>query len=192
LRGSGITVNFIGDAADSIFWAAEGNGLIIPGRGEDTLYLGSGTYSIEFAADAGAYGVDIIHNFDVGSAGDVLDFSDFLTVTRASGVSAPINMDSYSAGAATWDSGEVLVIVGAGLTTASDVASAMSLAFTTTMRGKAVVITADIDGDASIWYLLNQSGATTITAAELTKVATLVGVNNFAIDDYGFVVENFL
>ena len=192
LQGSGMTVDFIGDASDSTYWAADADGLIVPGRGEDTLYLGSGTYTIEFATDAGAYGVDIIHGFDVGSGGDVLDFSDFLNVTRASGVADPINMDSYSAGEATWDSGEVLVIVGADLTTAADVASAMSLAFTTTARGKAVVITADIEGDASIWYLLNQSGATVITASELTKVATLVGMNNFAIDDYGLVAENFL
>jgi len=54
---------------------------------------------------------------------------------------------------------------------------------------KAVVITADIIGDASIWYLLNQTDVTNITADEFTLVGTLEGINNIQL--VGFTAYNF-
>lgn len=58
-----------------------------------------------------------------------------------------------------------------------------------TEASKAVVISADIIGDASVWYLLNQTDVTSITADELTLVGTLENVNNIKL--VGFDAFNF-
>ena len=50
-----------------------------------------------------------------------------------------------------------------------------------TAAGKYVVITADIVGDATVWAVVNQTSTNTIDAAEVTQIATLVGVHNLQL-----------
>lgn len=93
--------------------------------------------------------------------------------------------------AKVWANGDVLVIQGNDLTAAK-----LAALFGTgkpfaapTSAGKAVLITADIVGDASIWYVVNQTDTTAITSNEITLVGTLKGINN--LDLVGFDATNF-
>ena len=101
---------------------------------------------------------------------------------------------------------DVLVVEGADLTTPASIAalfdtdgdgldSVAPLATPTSIR-KAVVITADLTGDALIWYLVKSANInTTITEdnivleGEITKVGILEGLNTFSL--LPFVIGNF-
>ena len=54
-----------------------------------------------------------------------------------------------------------------------------------------VVISADIVGDASIWYVVNQTGPTVVDSTEVTLVGTLTGIHNLGLSGYGFATANF-
>ena len=54
-----------------------------------------------------------------------------------------------------------------------------------------MLITADIVGDARIWYVVNQTGTSVIDTTEVTLVGLLKDVNNLALTGYGFVAANF-
>ena len=100
----------------------------------------------------------------------------------------------------------MLVVEGADLTTPASIAalfdtdgdgldSVAPLATPTSIR-KAVVITADLTGDALIWYLVKSANInTTITEdnivleGEITKVGILEGLNTFSL--LPFVIGNF-
>ena len=53
------------------------------------------------------------------------------------------------------------------------------------------MITADIIGDAKIWYIVNQTNTSTVEASEITLVGTLKDINNLGLTGYGFAASNF-
>ena len=94
---------------------------------------------------------------------------------------------------AIWSNSDVLVVAGYGLD-AQDIAALFGAAapFAAPIAAsKIVVISADIIGNASIWYVVNQLDTSAITASEVTLVGTLVGINNLGLAGYGFVAANF-
>ena len=98
--------------------------------------------------------------------------------------------------------GDVLVAVGNGLNTPEAVAGLFGTGLAAapfaqpsvaakSAPAKAVLITADIVGDARIWYVVNQTGTSVIDNTEVTLVGLLKDVNNLALTGYGFVAANF-
>lgn len=187
LTGSGL-VSFTGGASAETYIASSGGDTIRGAGGADTLTGGAGADHYLFEATAATNGLDVIYGITAGGS-DVLDFSAFLNVTNTANIDV---VDALSTGEAAWENGAVIVVVGDGLTTAPAIAALFGagLPFAApTARGKAVVIAADIVGDAGAWYLVNQTDLTNVTAAELTQVAVLNGVNNIGL--VPFVAENF-
>ena len=84
-----------------------------------------------------------------------------------------------------------MILDGNGLTSeAAIIAEFTALAIT---NGKMVVISADVSGDASVWFITNTgTDATELLSSEVVKVATLVGVNNLSLTDNQFTADNFL
>ena len=161
------------------------------GSGNDTLTPSSGIDTVVFESTGSANGVDEIENFKIGSGGDVLKVSEFLDVPGLSNLASVVNLDTGS-GATTWANGDVLIMVGSGLSTPTAIEAAFTGQFTTNVRGKAVIITADVVGDASVWYLVNQDDITNVSATEITKVATLENLANLGISGYAFTSANFV
>lgn len=200
LQGSKTTVTLIGDSADNILKASKLGGTITGGQGGDTLYLNSGVDTLMFASGAADNGVDVIYGFKPGVGGDVLNFSAFLNKTGTSHLTA---VTQASTGNTAWTNGDVLVAVGNGLDTPVAVAALFSSGPTIdapfaqpsvaakSAPAKAVLITADIVGDARIWYVVNQTGTSVIDNTEVTLVGLLKDVNNLALTGYGFVAANF-
>lgn len=185
-------VSFIGSEGADVYAASAGGDIIRGGGGDDQLSGGLGSDRFVCEATAALNGVDTIIGFTKGTDGDILDFSAFLDQTGTS-VSAVDAVDAESTAASPWSNGDVLVAVGYDLTSADAVAALFGDGFAfaaPTARGKAVIITSDIIGDASVWYLVNQTDLTTVSAEELTLVATLVGVNNLGL--VGFETGNFV
>lgn len=199
VQGSKATVTLIGDSADNILKASKLGGTLTGGQGGDTLYLNSGVDTLMFASSAADNGVDVIYGFKPGTGGDVLNFSAFLNKTGTSHLTA---VTQASTGNAAWTNGDVLVAVGNGLDTPETVAALFSTGLTAapfaqpsvaakSAPAKAVLITADIVGDARIWYVVNQTGTSVIDTTEVTLVGLLKDVNNLALTGYGFVAANF-
>ena len=84
-----------------------------------------------------------------------------------------------------------MILDGNGLTSeAAIIAEFTALAIT---NGKMVVISADVSGDASVWFITNTGAvATELLSSEVVKVATLVGVNNLSLTNNQFTADNFL
>ncbi len=187
---TGGKVIFTGRAEADTYLATAAGDTINGAAGDDSLSGGSGADTFVFAATAAANGLDIITGFARSADNsDILDFSAFLQATGTDQVATVV---AESSGAVSWANGDVLVVSGYDLTSAGDLAALFGdgLPFAApTARGKAVVIAADIVGDAAIWYLVNQTGLTAVTASELTQVATLAGVNNLEL--VGFTADNF-
>ncbi|MFA6498199.1 MAG: hypothetical protein WC256_04675 [Desulfurivibrionaceae bacterium] len=186
---SGGSVIFAGDSSAETY-IASGQGDTIRGAGgNDILSGGAGADTFTFEETTTQNGVDLITGYQKGSAGDVLDFSAYLNLTNSANVAT---IAAGSAGASVWSNGDVLVVKGYGLTSAAAVAGLFGAGLplaAPTAESKAVVITADIVGDASVWYILNQTDTANITANEITLVAELVGVNNLGL--VGFDSTNF-
>lgn len=181
-------VSFTGGNANETYVASPGGDTIRGAGGADVLTGGAGTDRYVFESTAAANGLDVIHNFVAGGE-DILDFSKFLNVTSSANITP---VDGSSVDETAWTNGDVLLVVGDGLTTAAAISGLFgaTLPFAApTARGKAVVIAADIVGDASVWYLVNQTDIANITAAELTQVAVLTDVNNVSL--VPFVSGNF-
>jgi len=129
-------------------------------------------------------------NFKSGTGGDILKVTEFLNVPQLAKLANVVNLDTGS-GASTWGNGDVLIMVGSGLSTPTAIEAAFTGQFTTNVRGKAVIITADVIGDASVWYLVNQDDINDIAASEITKVATLENLANFGMSGFAFTSANF-
>ena len=198
---SGFVVSFVGDANDNSYVASYVGDLVRAGGGDDTLTAGIGKDTFIFEASANANGFDTIKDFDI-AGGDILDLSRFLNIT-GTGLVATQSANSEQV---EWANGDVLVYQGVAITeevdlvalfdqTSSDTAAPFSYAQS---DGKAVVITSASDGDASIWYLVKNSNATSTFSAdrnvvlesEVTLVGTLEGINNLSLSP--FTAANFL
>lgn len=187
LTGDG-SVNFIGSAGDDIYAASSAGDTIGGKGGNDQLTGGAGSDTFIFESTAAGNGVDMINNFQISNK-DVLDLSAFLMVTGTSHIAL---VDAESTAATAWGNGDVLVVEGYDLTSDTAIAGLFGagLAFADpTTRGKAVLIAADIIGNASVWFLVNQVDTGTITADEVVKVAELDGINNLGLRS--FTADNF-
>ena len=178
--GAKTGVLMVGNAAANTYTASPSGDTIAGGAGNDTLTGGAGADRYVFATAPADNGIDTIRNFTVGKGGDVLDLRALLNKTGTKSIATRL---SDSTAAADYSNGDVLVVAGP-VAGAADVAALFGpgKAFKApTAAGKYVVITADIVGDASVWAVVNQTGTTTIDAAEVTQIATLVGVHNLQL-----------
>lgn len=198
--GTKAVVSIVGDDADNVLKVSKLGGSLAGGRGGDALYLNSGVDTLVFASTAAENGSDVIYGFKPGTGGDVLNFSAFLNKTGTGHITA---VSQSSTANAVWTNGDVLVAVGNGLDTPEAVASlfgtglaaapfAQPSAAAKSAPAKAVLITADIVGDAKVWYVVNQTGTSMIDSTEVTLVGVLKDVNNLALSGYGFVAGNFV
>ena len=200
---STVSVSFTGDSAANTYVASYLGDTIKGGGGADNLTAGAGLDKFIFASTAIDNGTDTIAKFVAGTGGDILNFSSFLTKTGTSKVAAKL---STAVDSTAWVSGDVLVVQGSGLATATAVANLFDsdgtglldtgVFATPTSNTKAVVITADLVGDARIWYLVKTgnisatlTNANIVQAEDLTLVAVLTGVNSFSL--LPFVAANF-
>ena len=204
LTGESVLVNILGNSSANTITSSNLDGSITGGDGNDTITLGTGTYTVvggdgndsitlntgiatvRFGATPAANDIDTITDFNVvGDSIDILDFSAFLgaATTRTPTLKAGGAVDI------TFVNGGVLILHGTGLTTEAVIAAE----FDTKVNGKMVVISADVSGDATVWFITN-TGAdpTDLTSSEVVKVATLVGVNNLSLTDNQFTADNFL
>lgn len=149
--------------------------------GDDTLTGNTGIDTFTFESTSAGNGIDTLTDFAIGTGGDILNFTAFLNKSNTSNNATVIATDTAEK---VWLNGDILVVSGNALTTPDAVAALFgvgkALAAPTTGT-KAVIITADIIGDATVWYLVNQTGVTAVTAGEIVQVATLTGVNNFGL-----------
>jgi hypothetical protein len=168
-------ITFTGDDAANNYVGSNYGDVITTGKGNDTVTLGTGVDSIYFADSNISNGIDTINQFTLGT--DQLIFGSFLNKTTAS-----VSMLSINAAQKlqqSWANGDVLVIQGNSLTSGAAIANLFGTAIANPIgASKAVLITADITGNANIWYLVNQTDITHITANEITQVGVLTGVNN--------------
>lgn len=187
-----VGVSLTGDAAANTLYASGYGGKLEGRAGNDTLYLGNATDTVKFAVDQATNGVDTLHDFKIGSGGDVLDFSAFLNLTGTSRISA-FNADDPAALAANpWSNGDVLSVQGGGLNNAAAIAAlfgAGAVYAAPTLPAKAVLISSDLVGDASIWYITTYAAGGGVDAGEVVQVGTLVGINNLSV--VGFDATNF-
>ncbi len=193
ITGTKVTVTLIGDDAVNTLTASDLGGSITGGKGADILVSGAGVDRFVFSSVAADNGVDILNGFALGATGDVLDFSAFLNKTGTTHI-APVS--SASVADAVWASGDVLIATGYSLDTAAEIAALFNAGASApyaapTAASKMVVISADIVGDASIWYVVNQTGVTTIDSSEVTLVGTLTGIHNLGLSGFGFATANF-
>jgi hypothetical protein len=183
-----IAVTVKGDDKANTIYASAYATSIEGGKGDDTIIAGTAKDTIVFANSAETNGVDTISGFTIGKSGDVLNFSAFLNKTGTAHIST--TGDSTIA-ARSWANGDVLVVQGNALdaTKLAGLFGAGKAFAPPVGASKAVLITADIVGDASIWYLVNQTDTTAITSTEITLVGTLKNINN--LDLVGFDTANF-
>ncbi len=158
------------------------------GKGDDLITLGTAIDTLLFAATPAANGVDTINGFMIGKGGDVLNFSAFLNKTGTTKIAATL---ASSIIPKAWANGDVLTVQGNNLDAAKlaglfGAAKAFALP---TVASKMVIISADIVGDASIWYVVNQNDVTAITPDEITLVGVLKNINNLSL--LGFDTTNF-
>lgn len=158
------------------------------GKGDDVITLGSAIDTLIFAATAAANGLDTINGYTIGKGGDVLNFSAFLNKTGTTKIAATL---ATSITPKAWANGDVLTVQGNNLDAAKLAAlfgTAKAFALPTA-ASKMVIISADIVGDASIWYVVNQNDVAAITADEITLVGVLKNINNLSL--LGFDTTNF-
>ncbi len=199
LTGSKVTVTLIGDDSNNTLQTSALGATVTGAGGDDQLTGNAGADQFVFAATAAANGVDTLYNFKPGAGGDTLNFSAFLNKTGTSHL-APVRQDSTANTA--WENGDVLVVTSNGLDTPAAIAAlfqsrasnapyAQPSAAAKSAPAKVVMITADIIGDAKIWYIVNQTNTSTVEASEITLVGTLKDINNLGLTGYGFAASNF-
>ena len=187
------TINFTADPPPAsgtatpianTFTASPVGGTVRAGQGNDTLFGGAGIDRYIFEATPASNGMDTIHNFTMGAGGDVLNLSAFLRTTKTTTLTTQL---ASSTTPLVWTNGAVLVLEGSAEGTpytTPDIAALFgaSLPFAApTASGKAVLITADVAGDAIVWFITNTSDLAAISSDEVQQVAILVGVNNLSL-----------
>jgi len=186
---TGGKVTYTGTSNADIYFASNQGDSIRAMAGDDVIQLGNGTDTVIFETTQNTNGNDVIDNFTIGAAGDVLNLKALLNNTGTSNIAS---VASTSTAARAWNNGDVLVVSGNGLTTEASIAALFGVgqAFAApTTPGKSVVISADVIGNASVWHIVNDTDISNITANEVFQVATLIGVNNLAL--VGFNAANF-
>lgn len=187
LREEGVA--FTGTSAAETYAATNQGDTIRGGGGSDHLTGGAGSDRFILEATAATNGLDRIYEFQLqGTEKDVLDLSRLLNLTSTNNL---YTVDADSMDETPWSNGDVLVVTGYDLTSNIDIAGLFGTGrpfAAPTIRSKAVVITADVVGDASVWLVVNNSNLTTISSSEVTQMATLVGVNNLGL--VGFDASN--
>lgn len=192
----GASVSFKGDEVANTYVASYVGDRIEGGIGDDTMTGGAGIDRFVFSSTAALNGEDRIQKFKVGAGGDILDFSAFLTKTGTTNVKT-MNASAPSVAGNKWTSSDVIVVEGYNLTTPAAIAalfdadgagSGTGLLATPTSVSKAVLITADVIGDAYVWYMVKSanvsatvSAASVVTASEVSLVGVLEGVNTLAL-----------
>lgn len=125
-----------------------------------------------------------------------MDFSAFLTKTGTANVKTLVASAPTATGA-KWASSDVVVVEGSGLTTPEKVATLFDsdgagtgtgVLATPTTVSKAVLITADVTGDAYVWYLVKGGSVSAtinansvVAASDITLVGILEGVNSLVL-----------
>lgn len=175
-------VTIIGDHNDNLIIASALGNEITGNGGNDDITLGAGVDTIIFSETPSSNGVDVIRKFELGK--DFLNFANLLNATQESAnfITAAVTETA----AKTWQNGDVLVLQGYAIDSAAKVASYFGTgkAFANpTNSAKAIVITADVAGDARVWFLLNQTNLTSIEAAEIVQLATLTNINNLLVQN---------
>ena len=191
-----VTVSIKGDSAANRFVASYVGDRIEGLGGDGTLVSDAGIDRFVFSNSATANGVDRIQKFKVGAGGDILDLSAFLTKTGTANLKTMLASAPTVAGN-KWASGDVIVVEGANLNTPAAVAALFDadgagtgtgLLATPTSVAKAAIITADVAGDAYIWYLVKSGNVSAtintdsvVAASDINLVGVLEGVNSFAL-----------
>ncbi|MBI3728282.1 MAG: DUF4214 domain-containing protein [Burkholderiales bacterium] len=184
-----VTTTIKGDEANNLLIGSNYPNFFTGGGGHDTMQGGVGVDTYTFGITPVANGVDTITNFTIGKGGDVLNFSAFLNKTGTTKIAA---VNAAATTPKAWANGDVLAVQGNALDTTKIAALfGTGKAFTgPTVASKMVIITADIIGDASVWYVINQLDVNNITPDEIVLVGVLKNVNNLSL--VGFDVTNFL
>lgn len=188
-----LNIDYTGNAQTDTYYASGGQNTIRGSGGDDTLTLNDGQDTLVFETELSTNGIDTINNFQIGTGGDILDFSNLLNVPDNSQVATAAIVDTTQR---TWNNGDILVVSGTELTTSASIAALFTNGSTNGTfaapngLSKAVVITASVIGDAAVWHIVNDDATgNTIEADEVTQVATLTGINNLTLQ--GFVTDNF-
>ncbi|MDR9500015.1 MAG: hypothetical protein RI556_12630 [Hydrogenovibrio sp.] len=194
-------VDLAGISIDSLVLEGtdQGNTFIVPDTnsdiymtsGNDSIFLNGGTGTLHFQGDHSLVDTDSVYDFSIGQEGDLLDFTSFLNKTNTSNATTAI--EATSASEVAWQNGDILTVSGFGLNSSdaiADLFGAGKAIANPVSSSKAVLITADIVGDASVWYVVNQVDTGSIAPEEITQVADLVGVNNLSL--VGFSDGNFI
>ncbi|MDE2430857.1 MAG: DUF4214 domain-containing protein [Burkholderiales bacterium] len=183
-----VTTSLKGDDGDNLLIGSAYPNVFEGGKGNDTMQGGASVDKFIFGITPSLNGNDTINGFTIGKGGDVLNFSAFLNKT---GVTKIGTVNAASIVPKAWSNGDVLAVQGNSLDAASiaDLFGAAKAFAAPTVASKMVVITADIIGDASIWFVINQNDVTAITPDEITLVGTLKNVNNLGL--VGFDASNF-
>jgi len=190
-----------GAGADTIVGGA-GNDNITGDEGADSLTGGTGIDTFVFDATAAGNGVDEITDFDAeGETGDILDFTNFITVTEANidfitdneesdamadnhifdlGIEANIATKDYEGA----DFGDLFGEAGT-----SDVVFELESAGGSALEAIIIVRGDDV---TQILYV-DDDGATDVAAGDLTLVATITAVSGVLDGETGFdKTDNFL
>ncbi len=154
----------------------------------DSMTGGTAVDTFNFGMTPAANGFDVINNYTIGKGGDVLNFSAFLNKTGTTHI-ATVNAAAITP--KVWANGDVLTVQGNALDPVKLAAlfGAGKPFAAPTVASKMVLITADIIGDASIWFVINQLDVANITPDEITLVGVLKNVNNLGL--VGFDATNF-
>lgn len=186
--------SFVGTSGKDYFVASDAGMTFEGGAGADYLALGGAKDTVVYSASSN--GEDTVVGFTVGTGGDVLDFSKFVTIAgtlEAAGVAGSGALAKTTAGAAvggTDIAGKLLIWGGtiSQFQTALEDSTANNKLYLAN-EAKAVVLVGDPANGAqtySVYYVVGDSG----TTADLEAV-TLVGT--VAVNDGDAVdVANFL
>lgn len=204
--GTGGTITYYGQTAvdtitlssgyiTSTVYAEAGDDVIVTGSGVDTIYAGAGIdaitagagldiiYLVESAASvdtittgaAASTNSDTITSFTLGNGGDKLAFTN--TDTTGTGASAAANVFTLSTtGVAA--ANEIIVLAGATYATAALAETALD-----TYAGATITATDDVimiysNGTNAYVYKDANAGTDTAAGADLTLIATLVGITS--------------
>lgn len=184
--------SIVGTSGNNTIKASPFGDSITSNGGIDTITLGDGQDTVVFFKES-VSGTVTLEDFTPGTDGDILDFSDFLLQTGTGNFTFVDTNQAASATPTTWSNGDILM----ALTDADDDETSIAALFGTyfanpTTAGKLVLMTADVTGDTSIWYIINKSGdgVDEITEDEIIRVGVLKDVNNYELA--GFVSGNFI